>query len=303
VSEELTDGVVTLRPEPSCGDGAVTRFVVEHDGTDVGTVAVRRTGDSEGDLSWSLAEDQRGRGLATRAVRLLVGHAFGPLAMTRVQARVEPANERAVRVATRSGLLREGVLRIEPGTGEDPATTRLVLLARLRSDPPLDDPRGFRSLLNSFLPRKRAIAQMLVRDPEGRVLLCRLTYKSDWDLPGGVVEVNESPQEAVRREVKEELDLDLDTGSLLLTDWLPPWSGWDDALALVYDGGVHEATLLGGTTLQAREIRDVAFCTPAQVRERCADFTSRRIESALDVLAGGGTAYTESGRQVVRADR
>jgi 8-oxo-dGTP pyrophosphatase MutT (NUDIX family) len=299
LGDGLGDGVVTLRPSGPGGDrvGSVTAFVVEHDGVDVGTVAVRRTSASEGDLTWSLAEDQRGRGYASRAVRLLVEHALGPLGLTRVQARVEPGNDRAVRVATRSGLLREGVLRIEPGSGDDPATTELVLLARLRSDPPLDDPRGFRSLLNSFLPRKRAIAQLLVRDPAGRVLLCRLTYKADWDLPGGVVEVGESPQEAVHREVKEELDLDLATGPLLLTDWLPPWSGWDDALTLVYDGGVHDVSVLEGTTLQAREIREVAFCTAEEVAERCADFTARRVASALDVLAGGGTAYTESGRQ------
>ena len=57
--------------------------------------------------------------------------------------------------------------------------------------PPTTEAAGFRALLNSFLPRKRAIAQMLVRDNDGRVLLCRLTYKQDWDLPGGVVEVGE----------------------------------------------------------------------------------------------------------------
>ena len=51
---------------------------------------------------------------------------------------------------------------------------------------------------------------MLVRDPDGRVLLCQLTYKRDWDLPGGVVEVGESPRLAVRREVEEELGLDVD---------------------------------------------------------------------------------------------
>ena len=46
-----------------------------------------------------------------------------------------------------------------------------VVFARLRTDAPLHKSRGFRALLNSFLPRKRAIAQMLVRDTEGRVLL------------------------------------------------------------------------------------------------------------------------------------
>ena len=92
--------------------------------------------------------------------------------------------------------------------GDRPETTEYVVLARLSTDPPLTDPESFRSLLNSFLPRKRAIGQLLVRDEAERVLLCQLTYKRDWDLPGGVVEVGESPRHAVVREVAEELGLD-----------------------------------------------------------------------------------------------
>ena len=168
--------------------------------------------------------------------------------------------------------------------------------ARLADDHDADTPAGFRALLNSFLPRKRAISQMLMRDPEGRVLLCQLTYKQDWDLPGGVVEVGESPQLAVAREVEEELGLQVPAGPLLLTDWLPPWGGWDDALCLVFDGGTHPASLLDHVVRQEREIRSAAFCTLEEARERCADFTARRIEAALASLAGTGTAYTESGR-------
>ena len=118
-----------------------------------------------------------------------------------------------------------------------------IVYARLADDAPAHEPEGFRALLNSFLPRKRAISQMLVRDRDDRVLLCRLTYKQDWDLPGGVVEVGESPQLAVAREVEEELGLAIPAGRLLLTDWLPPWSGWDDALCLVFDGGEHDASI------------------------------------------------------------
>ena len=154
------------------------------------------------------------------------------------------------------------------------------MLSRLRTDPPLSEPGAFRSLLNSFLPRKRAIAQMLVRDDDGRVLLCQLTYKQDWDLPGGVVEVGESPQLAVAREVAEELALDIPAGRLLLTDWLPPWGGWDDALCLVFDGGVHPASITEAIVEQAREIRSAQWLHPrARSRERCADFTARRIEA------------------------
>jgi NADH pyrophosphatase NudC (nudix superfamily) len=110
-----------------------------------------------------------------------------------------------------------------------------------------------------------------------------------------VVEVGESPRLAVIREVEEELALQIRADRLLLTDWLPPWSGWDDALCLVFDGGVHAAALLEGMVREEREIRDAAFCTVEEVRERCADFTARRIEAALANLDGRGPAYTESG--------
>ena len=271
-------------------------FVVQHEGEIVGAVNVRKIGEGTGELSWTLYAGQRGKGYATRAVRLLSDYAIDVLGLGRVEAKIEPGNEKSIRVATRAGLRREGVRRVPPGAGDRAETTEYVVLARLATDEPVSDPRGFRSLLNSFLPRKRAIAQMLVRDPDDRVLLCRLTYKADWDLPGGVVEVGESPQEAVGREVKEELGLDIAAGVLLLTDWLPPWSGWDDALCLVFDGGVKDPSVTAEAVLQAREIRSAQFCTLDEVREHCADFTVRRIEAALARAHGSGSAYTESGR-------
>lgn len=212
----------------------------------------------------------------------------------RVEALIDPDDEGAQRAATWSGLRREGVMR---GVTVGGAPVDRIVYARLATDTPLHEPEGFRALLNSFLPRKRAIGQMLIRDHEGRVLLCSLTYKTDWDLPGGVVEVNEAPREAVTREIEEELGLDIPAGPLVLTDWLPAWSGWDDALCLVFDGGRHDAALTDTIVREAREIRTAEFCTVDQVHERCADFTARRIEAALaNLSAGGGPAYTESGR-------
>jgi ADP-ribose pyrophosphatase YjhB (NUDIX family) len=223
-----------------------------------------------------------------------VAYAFSDLGLGRVQARVPTDHDRAIRLARRVGLRNEGRTRAASGVGEPDH----VLLARLADDPPPGDRAGFRALLNSFLPRKRVIAQALVRDPIGRVLMCHPTYKDDWDLPGGVVEELESPATAVGREVTEELGLVLPVGPLVLTDWLPPWSGWDDALSLVFDGGVHPPTVLAGVVLQAREIRDVAFLTTGQIRERSADYTARRVEAALAALHGDGPRFSESGRAV-----
>lgn len=293
-TEGMRDVVERWRREREAGTRLT--FAVLHEGRGVGGVEIRPRGETAS-LSWWLYAGQRGQGYAARAVRLLIAHAFDRLGVRRVEAEVDPRNVASQRVATRSGLRREGLRRVEPGMADRDDATGMVIYARLVSDQPITEPEGFRALLNSFLPRKRAISQLLIRDHDGRVLICRLTYKRDWDLPGGVVEVGESPQLAAVREVDEELGLEVDAGPLLLTDWLPPWSGWDDAICLVFDGGEHDAALAEGVEMQAREIRAAEFATLEQVRERCADFTARRIESALANLApdGGGPAYVESG--------
>lgn len=275
----------------------VAAFAIEADGALVGSCDIKVGAETGGELTWALFAGHRGRGYAARAIRTLADWALtaddqGGLGLDRVEAKVEPDNQASLRVATRAGLRREGLRRVTPGTGDRAETSEYVVLARLRDDPPLSDPQSFRSLLNSFLPRKRAIGQMLIRDEDDRVLLCQLTYKRDWDLPGGVVEVGESPRLAVSREVREELGLDIDAGDLLLTDWLPPWGGWDDAVCLVFDGGRHPADIVEHVVRQEREIRGAAFCDLDEVRTRCADFTARRIEAALD--SRGGT-YSESG--------
>ena len=238
------------------------------------------SGEGVARLAWEgeVSTDELRREVASA----LTGHA-------RVEVLVAVDDTASQRAATWAGLHREGVRRAVDEHGEQ---ADRVVYARLVTDAPVQEPGGFRSLLNSFLPRKRAISQLLVRDPEGRVLLCQLTYKRDWDLPGGVVEVGESPRLAVRREVEEELGLEIEPGELLLTDWLPPWGGWDDAVCLVFDGGTTPADVLVGVVKQEREIRDVRFCSLDEVDDLAADFTARRIRAAV----GGGQPYTESGR-------
>lgn len=245
-------------------------------------------------LSWSPDLQSEGLGPTVEAVREAVAKVFTD-GHHRVEVLVDPSDELAQRVATFSGLMREGVARrVEDGADR-------IVYARLADDTPVEEPTGFRALLNSFLPRKRAISQMLIRaagpgDVE-RVLLCQLTYKNDWDLPGGVVEVGESPQLAVSREVEEELGLTIEAGRLVLTDWLPPWGGWDDAVCLVFDGGVHDEAILETVVRQQREIRAARFCTVEEVHELCADFTARRLVAALRNLSDNpGPPYTESGR-------
>ena len=116
------------------------------------------------------------------------------------------------------------------------------------------------SILNARLPRKRTIAQGVLRNPEGEVLLCELSYKKEWDLPGGVVDPGESPARCVEREIQEELGIEVEVGRLLAVNWLPPWRGWDDALLYLFDLGVHDHGELDPALFLRREIAGAHWC-------------------------------------------
>ena len=138
---------------------------------------------------------------------------------------------------------------------------------------------------------------MLVRDPDDRVLMCQLTYKQDWDLPGGVVEVEvESPQVAVSREVSEELGLDIKAGNLRPHRLAAPV----ERLGRRALPGLRRRRPPGhdrrGVVPQEREIRAARSFTAEQVRERAADFTAQRSSPPSPTSAPGAPAYTESGR-------
>jgi RimJ/RimL family protein N-acetyltransferase len=71
------------------------------------------------EIGYLLLPEARGRGAATRAMRLLVAWAFRELGMRRVQALVHPDNAASAAVLERLGFEREGLLRSYRPGGED----------------------------------------------------------------------------------------------------------------------------------------------------------------------------------------
>lgn len=281
----LRDDDLTLRPVRQ--NAGFDGFAV-HVGEDrVGSVALRDESSGTRSVRWNLGTGQESFPRAIRVLRLVMNHVFGTLGDTRLEARVPVDRPDDVRAASIAGLRREGILR---GHGSDPDR---VLLARLADDPPSGSRDGFIAILNAGLPTKRIIGQGLLRDAEGRVLLCELTYKKEWDLPGGVVEVGESPGEGLGREITEELGIDVEVGDLLTVNWLPAWRGWDDACIFLFDLGVADADLVDRMTYQATEIAAVHWCTPEQVREKA---TAAAIELLEAVDAGSLPTYREAPR-------
>jgi 8-oxo-dGTP diphosphatase len=68
------------------------------------------------------------------------------------------------------------------------------------------------------LPRKRMASTVLLFDDLDRVLVVEPTYVDVMELPGGAVDLDESPRQAAIREVKDELGLDRSPGRLSAMD-------------------------------------------------------------------------------------
>src|SRR5919199_161713 len=149
------------------------------------------------------------------------------------------------------------------------------------------------------MARPRVAAGMLVHDDQGRVLMVRPTYKDGWDIPGGYVEPDESPAEAARRELREELGVDRDPGRLLVVDWAPhPQEG--DKLLFVFDGGVLSSGDFDALRPDGDEIAE-AKCWHADELEKLAPARlARRLQLANEAASSGDTLYAEHG---VRAQR
>jgi RimJ/RimL family protein N-acetyltransferase len=77
----------------------------------LGMIGLRLPAPEVGELGYWLAAEARGRGVATRAVRLLCTWAFGELPLARMQLHTLPGNRASERVAERAGFTREGLLR------------------------------------------------------------------------------------------------------------------------------------------------------------------------------------------------
>jgi RimJ/RimL family protein N-acetyltransferase len=90
---------------------AATFAICDASGACVGHVFVNLTTEDRGSIGYWLLPEARGKGLASRAVRLVSRWALRELRLARLGLSTEPSNRSSQRVAERSGFQREGVLR------------------------------------------------------------------------------------------------------------------------------------------------------------------------------------------------
>ena len=140
------------------------------------------------------------------------------------------------------------------------------------------------------LPTVVTAAAALFTDPAGRVLLVKPNYRDHWSLAGGILEHGEPPHVGCRREVAEELGVDVEPGPLLAVGWAAPdGARTKPVVHFVFDGGV----LADGTPirLQSSELDDYQFVDAGDLDRYLPPVISARVAAALRSRGSGATAY------------
>jgi 8-oxo-dGTP pyrophosphatase MutT (NUDIX family) len=143
------------------------------------------------------------------------------------------------------------------------------------------------------LPKKRTAAGALFTNKEGKVLLVVPTYKSEWEIPGGTVEENESPKQACEREVLEELGISVKIGRLLRLDYRAETDHATELLIFLFEGGELSDEQVAAITLPDDELSACHFVKLNEAKKQLLPTLYQLVESGLQQRNSQHTLYSE----------
>jgi ADP-ribose pyrophosphatase YjhB (NUDIX family) len=123
--------------------------------------------------------------------------------------------------------------------------------------------RWQRRILDRANPRFLVGVNGVGVDPQGRVILARHSFGSPtWRLLGGFISRDESFQDALRREIREETGLDVEVGPVLEANTGHHWARVEV---------VYAYRVIRGAVALTHEVAEVRAFPPAQLPEVRAD--------------------------------
>jgi ADP-ribose pyrophosphatase YjhB (NUDIX family) len=146
------------------------------------------------------------------------------------------------------------------------------------------------------LPKKRMGAGALIINDKDEIIFVKASYKDYWTLPGGVVEVDESPKNACVREVKEEIGLVLDDMKFLGVDYISNKEEKGDNLQFIFFGGKLSDYQIKKIKLDGKEIIDYQFMKINDALPLLNEKLRLRLPKCLEALKNNTAIYLENGK-------
>jgi 8-oxo-dGTP diphosphatase len=153
--------------------------------------------------------------------------------------------------------------------------------------------------MNPDYAQKVLASGCILRDHSGRILLVKPMYKPGWEIPGGMLEANESPVQACLREAREEIGLEVNLGRLLCVDYVGVQIAPLERLMFVFDAGIISDLEVAQIVLPADELSEFRFVTPSESQALLPERLALRVRQSLIALEHPiKTVYLENGRVV-----
>ncbi|NEC30268.1 NUDIX domain-containing protein [Streptomyces sp. SID8111] len=134
-----------------------------------------------------------------------------------------------------------------------------------------------------------SVAGAVVRE-DGRLLAIRRADNGTWELPGGVLELSESPEDGVAREVWEETGIRVEVSEL---------TGVYKNMARGIVALVFRCKPSGGIEQTSAESTAVDWLTPEEVADRMGEVYAVRLLDALD--GNGPHVRSHDGKRLIQA--
>jgi ADP-ribose pyrophosphatase YjhB (NUDIX family) len=146
------------------------------------------------------------------------------------------------------------------------------------------------------LPKKRMGVGVLIFNNKEEVLIVKTSYKDHWSMVGGVVDEDESPRSACKREIKEEIGIDLKEVKFLSIDYRPDYKNRGESLQFIFSGGILNDEESKNIKLDGKEIIDYKFVKFDEALQLLSEKSSLGFAKSFEALKNNMAVYLEDGK-------
>ncbi len=146
------------------------------------------------------------------------------------------------------------------------------------------------------LPKKYSSGGVIFTNDKNEILLLKVSYKEHWEIPGGIVEKDESPQQACIREAQEELGITIELPQFLGVAFKFVPEVQEESYQFYFFGGVLTEESIAAIQLQPEEATEYKFVHVDELEKYVWDSFLVRIKLAHEAITTGKPFYIEIGK-------